>query len=334
MTTVSVIPTSKALGADVRGVSLAEEIEDASFRAILDAWSRHLVLRFRGQQLSDPQLERFSAHLGVLERAPQYTAGTEVTVKSDFVAVISNVVSNGKPIGDLGNAEALWHTDMSYNEIPPMASALYALEVPPTGGETGFCNMYLAYESLPAPLKRRVEGLRCKHDYSRNSAGGLRRGQPEFTTPRNAPGAVHPMVRTHPVTGRDALFLGRRLNAYIVGLEPDESEALLDTLWAHATKPEFTWYQEWQVGDLILWDNRCAMHRRNAFDGSQRRIMHRTQIAGEPDFSRLQTASAKLARAHAPISGLVRQLSNQRRQTGAQRLRAREDACRLCRGFK
>ena len=201
---------------------------------------------------------------------------------------------NGKPIGDLGNSEALWHTDMSYNDVPPMASALYALEIPPTGGETGFCNMYLAYENLPAPLKERAESLQCKHDSSRNSTGGLRRGQPENTTPRDAPGAVHPLVRTHPVTGRNALFLGRRLNAYIVGLDPQESESLLDTLWAHATKPEYTWYQEWRLGDLILWDNRCVMHRRNAFDGTQRRIMHRTQLGGDrPVFSHARaTASA------------------------------------------
>jgi taurine dioxygenase len=294
MTTVSVIPSGKALAADIRGIDLAKEMDTATFKAILDAWSNHLVLRFRGQKLSDPELERFSARFGQLDRAPLYTAGTVVTVKSDFVTVISNVVMNGKPIGDLGNAEALWHTDMSYNELPPMASALYALEIPASGGETGFCNMYLAYENLPGDLKRRVETLQCKHDISRNSVGGLRRGQPENTTPRDAPGAVHPLVRTHPVTGRNALFLGRRLNAYIMGLEPEESEALLDTLWAHATRPEYTWYQEWQLGDLILWDNRCVMHRRNPFDGGERRIMHRTQLAGDkPVFARArETASA------------------------------------------
>ena len=294
MGAVSVIPSGKALAADVRGVNLSKKLDDATLKLIVDAWSQHLVLRFRGQRLSDPQLEQFTARLGVLDRAPQYTAGTEVTVKSEFVAVISNVMQNGKPIGDLGNAEALWHTDMSYNEVPPMASALYALEIPPKGGETGFCNMYLAYETLPAALKRRVECLQCKHDSSRNSTGGLRRGQPEVTTPRDAPGAVHPIVRTHPVTGRNALFLGRRLNGYIMGLAPQESEALLDELWAHATKPELTWYQEWQVGDLILWDNRCAMHRRNAFDGSQRRIMHRTQLVGDkPVYLRAQAARAE-----------------------------------------
>jgi taurine dioxygenase len=281
MSTVSVIPSGKALAAEVRGVDLSKKLDDATFKLIVDAWSQYLVLRFRAQNLTDPQLEQFSARFGVLDRAPQYAAGTAVTVKSDFVTVISNVVEDGKPIGDLGNAEALWHTDMSYKKVPPMASALYALEIPPSGGETGFCNMYLAYETLPVALNRRIDGLQCKHDSSRNSTGGLRGGQPEVTTPRDAPGAVHPLVRTHPITGRNALFLGRRLNAYIMGLDQRESDALLDELWAHATTPKLTWYQEWQLGDLILWDNRCVMHRRNAFDGSQRRIMHRTQIAGD-----------------------------------------------------
>jgi taurine dioxygenase len=295
MGTISVVPSGKGIGADVGGVDLSTELSDATVKSIVDAWSQNLVLRFRGQKLSDPQLERFSSRIGVPDRAPVYTAGTEVTVQSDFVTVISNVLLNGKPIGDLGNSEALWHTDMSYNEIPPMASALYALEIPSAGGETGFCNMYAAYENLPPALKKRVETLQCKHDASRNSTGGLRRGMPADTTPRDAPGAVHPMVYTHPVTGRNALFLGRRLFAYIPGLEPEMSEALLDEIWAHATKPEFTWYQEWRVGDLILWDNRCVMHRRNEFDAAERRIMHRTQLAGTRPVYVKARASAQAA---------------------------------------
>ena len=284
MATISVTPSGKALGADVSGVDLSANFDHATFKTMLDAWSDHLVLRFRGQHLSDSQLEAFSARFGVPDKAPVYTAGTEVTVTSPNVTVISNVMKNGKPIGDLGNSEALWHTDMSYNDIPPMASALYALEIPKSGGETGFCNMYVAYERLPVALKKRIENLECKHDASRNSTGGLRGGMPANTTPRDAPGAVHPIVRTHPVTGRNALFLGRRLYAYIPGLEPADSEALLDQLWEHAAEPENTWYQEWKVGDLILWDNRCVMHRRNSFDAAERRIMHRTQLAGDKPF--------------------------------------------------
>jgi taurine dioxygenase len=170
---------------------------------------------------------------------------------------------------------------MSYNPEPPSASVLYALEIPPAGGDTGFTNMYLAYETLPDELKRAVEGRVCKHDASRNSVGELRRGFSEVTDPRETPGAEHPLVRTHPVTGRKALFLGRRRNAYVPGLSLPESEALLDRLWAHATRPELTWYQVWKIGDLIMWDNRCTMHRRDAFDPTSRRVMHRTQIRGD-----------------------------------------------------
>ena len=292
---IKVIPSGKALTADIEGVDLGKPLDDRTLESIISAWSEHLVLRFRGQQLTDPQLERFSARLGQLDAAPVYTAGTRVDVDSDFVTVISNVKVDGKPIGDLGDGESLWHTDMSYNPIPPMASALYALEIPTSGGETGFCNMYRAYESLPGDLKRRIDGLQCKHDASRNSTGGRRGDYPDVASPKEAPGAVHPLVRTHPTTGRDALFLGRRLNAYIMGLELEDSEALLDELWAHATQDALTWYQEWQTGDLVLWDNRCVMHRRNAFDGSQRRIMHRTQIAGDKPVRTPRQASVHAA---------------------------------------
>jgi taurine dioxygenase len=283
---IMVRPSGKALGADVEGVDLSRPLDDASFAAILDAWSEHLVLRFRGQRLADPDLERFSARLGPLDKAPTYSKGVRVDVDSDYVTVISNVVIDGKPIGDLGNAEALWHTDMSYNPVPPMASVLYSLEIPPVGGATGFCNMYRAYETLPEPLKARVSTLRCVHDASTNSVGGRRGDYAEVTDVRQTPGARHPLVVTHPVTGRDCLFLGRRRNAYLVGLELDDSERLLDALWAHCAKPELHWYQEWQVGDLILWDNRCTMHRRDAFDPMSRRVMHRTQIGGAVPVSR------------------------------------------------
>ena len=285
--TLSIRPSGRALAADVEGVDLSRPLDAATFESIRRAWHEHLVLRFRGQRLSDPDLERFSAMFGRLDRAPTYSKGVRVDVHSDFVTVISNVVVDGKPIGDLGNAESLWHTDMSYNDAPPMASALYSLEIPPTGGATGFCNMYLALETMPAPLRERIATLRCVHDASTNSVGGRRGDYAEVTDPRQAPGARHPMVVTHPETGRDALFLGRRRNAWIVGLELAESERLLDEVWAHCTKPELCWYQDWRVGDLILWDNRCTMHRRDEFDPTTRRIMHRTQIAGAAPRSRL-----------------------------------------------
>ncbi|MBV8775646.1 MAG: TauD/TfdA family dioxygenase [Alphaproteobacteria bacterium] len=272
-------PTGAALAADIEGVDLAGPLSPETIAEIKQAWGDHLVLRFRGQHLSDDDLMRFSRHFGELDHAP-IAAGSAPDAR-DYVMVISNVVENGVAIGQLGAYEAIWHTDMSYIAEPPMASALYSLEVPASGGDTGFCNMYRALESLPAELRRAIEGKTCIHDASRNSAGELRRGYADTTDATQTVGAEHPIVRTHPATGRKALFLGRRRNAYIPGLSLADSEALLDALWAQAVRDEFTWYQQWRVGDLILWDNRCVMHRRDAFDPDARRVMHRTQIKGD-----------------------------------------------------
>ncbi|HZT86727.1 MAG TPA: TauD/TfdA family dioxygenase [Stellaceae bacterium] len=276
---IEVRPTGAALGADIEGVDLAADLAPETMAAIERAWADHLVLRFRGQRLSDDDLMRFSRRFGELDLAP-ISAGSSPD-KRDYVMVVSNVVENGQAIGQLGAYEAVWHTDMSYIDEPPRASALYALEVPPSGGDTGFSNMYRAYEMLPAALRERIATLRCRHDASRNSAGELRRGFVDAPDASQTVGAEHPLVRTHPMTGRKALFLGRRRNAYIPGLKLAESEALLDELWDYATRPELAWYQQWRPGDLVLWDNRCVMHRRDAFDPATRRIMHRTQIKGD-----------------------------------------------------
>jgi taurine dioxygenase len=277
---VAVKPTEAALAADIEGIDLAGSLTPEIAAAIKEAWGEHLVLRFRGQRLSDDDLLRFSRQFGELDWAP-IAAANDAPEGREYVMVVSNVVENGQAIGQLGAYEAIWHTDMSYVAEPPMASALYSLEVPPEGGDTGFCNMYLAYDTLAPELRRQVEGRLCRHDASRNSAGELRRGFVDATDASQTIGAEHPIVRTHPVTGRRALFLGRRRNAYIPGLPLAESEALLDALWAHATHEKFTWYQQWRRGDLILWDNRAVMHRRDAFDPATRRIMHRTQIKGD-----------------------------------------------------
>ena len=198
--------------------------------------------------------------------------------------MISNIIEGGRALGALGSYESDWHTDMSYKEECPSASILYALEVPPVGGNTSFADMHAAYESLPADLRAAVARKLCKHDSSRNSAGELRKGFAEVINPRDAPGAVHPIVRTHPETRRPALFLGRRRNAYIMGMEVGESERLLDRLWVHAIRPEICWTQIWNAGDLVMWDNRRVMHRRDALDEKHRRLMHRTQVKGERPF--------------------------------------------------
>ncbi|HEV7800564.1 MAG TPA: TauD/TfdA family dioxygenase [Burkholderiales bacterium] len=276
---VKVIPTDKPVGADIAGVDVAQ-LSDAEFKVIFDAWMKHNVLRFRGQNLTKEQLLAFSARFGELDKAPINIKGEPWIAGYPNLAVMSNVMVDGKPVGSLGYGEAVWHTDMSYNDVTPSAAILYGLEVTKTGGETGFMSMYDAYETLPAELKAAIEDKQIKHDASRNSAGELRKGYKEFTDPREAPGAVHPIVIRHPITNRRALFLGRRPAGYIVGLPLEESEALLDRLWAHATQEQNAWHQKWSVGDLLIWDNRCVMHKRTAFDPNERRFMLRTQIKG------------------------------------------------------
>lgn len=274
-----IIPSGQALGAEIRNLDL-RNLSDSEFDSIHDAWLNHLVVLLRAQQLTDEDLIRFSRRLGNLDWAPVQETGRRFVEGHPEIYVVSNVIENGVPIGSLGAGEAVWHTDMSYLETPPKASLLYALEVPRAGGNTYFCNMYLAYEHLPASLKRRASGLQVKHDGTYNSGGYVRQGLTAVNDPVTSPGAYHPLVVTHPETGRRALYLGRRRNAYLGGLSLVESEALLDELWSYATRDEIVWHNEWQAGDVVLWDNRCTMHRRDPFDPQSRRILHRAQIQG------------------------------------------------------
>lgn len=279
-TDIEVTPLSPALGGDVHGVDIAD-IDDATFAAVHDAFLRCQVLRFRDQPLDDQALVAFSRRLGVLDEAPPNENGKRHVEGQPEILVISNVVENGREIGSLGAGEAVWHTDMSYLPMPPMASVLHAHEVPATGGDTGFLDMYAALQTMPAALRARVEDLCIKHDGTTNSAGYLREGEAETVDVTRSRGHAHPIICRHPETGREVLYLGRRHRAWVVGMPLAESEALLDELWAHVVQPRFIWTQQWRAGDLLMWDNRCTMHRRDAFDPSARRVMHRTQIRGQ-----------------------------------------------------
>jgi taurine dioxygenase len=270
------------LGAEVTGVDTSKPLPQADIDAIEDAWRERLVVVFHDQSLTDPELIAFSKNFGELDPPGPNPFGEPFLKQHPELNVISNVVENGKAIGNLGDGEAVWHADMTYVEVPPKAAMLHALEVPPpeAGGNTYFANMFAAYDALPAELKQAVEGKVAIHDASRNSAGMLRKGYKEVTDVRQTVGARHPLVRTDPATGRKALFLGRRPNAYVVGLSVEESGALLDALWAHATQPRFAMCHEWRVGDLLMWNNLSVLHRRDPFDPTTRRVMHRSQIKG------------------------------------------------------
>jgi taurine dioxygenase len=277
---VTILPTGKALGAEIQGVDL-RTVDTADFAGIYRAWLDHSVLLFRGQNLTDEDLIAFSERFGDLDWAPVQESGRRFVEGHPEIYVVSNVMENGAPIGSLGAGEATWHTDMSYLPDPPKASILYSLEVPPSGGNTYFNSMYRAYEFLPDAVKKRIEGKTLKHDGTYNSGGYVRQGITAIDDPLSSPGTYHPLVCMHPETKRRVLYLGRRRNAYIEGLSLQESESLLDELWSHANREELEWHNEWRVGDLVLWDNRCTMHRRDPFDASSRRVMHRTQIKGE-----------------------------------------------------
>ena len=277
---ISIKSLDAALGAEISGVDLSEPVAQADIDAIEDAWRKRLVVVFHGQSLSDPQLLAFSRRFGDLDPPGPNPYGEPFNKQHPEINVISNVVEAGKPIGNLGDGEAVWHADMTYVDVPPKAAMLYSLEVPPGGGNTYFADMFAAYDTLPADLEKAVEGKVAVHDASRNSAGMLRKGYKEVTDVRETVGARHPLVRTDRQTGRRALFLGRRPNSYVLGLDVAESEALLDAVWAHATQPRFAMCHEWKVGDLLMWNNLSVLHRRDPFDPKSRRVMHRTQIKG------------------------------------------------------
>ena len=276
----TVVPSGAACGAEIRGMDLTN-MDDAAFKTVLDALRDHLVVRIRGQKLQHADLVALGKRFGELEPPGMSIIGKPYIDDYPDILVISNIVENGQPQGNLGAGEASWHTDMSYRDRPISFAILNAVELPPSGGNTYFANQYLAYDRLPAELKKKLEGRMLIHDETYNSAGQMRKGFKEVTDPREAPGARHPVFRTHPVTGKKALYLGRRLNANIIGLPLEESERLLDELWAHASRPEFAWGHEWQMGDVLIWDNRCLIHRRDAFDPSTRRKLTRVQIKGQ-----------------------------------------------------
>ena len=274
--------SNKSLGGEIVGLDISKKLTHDQTNFINESWNERLVLVFKKQNLDDPKLIDFSKNFGELDPPGPNPYGITFLPEFPEINVISNVKNEqGTPIGNLGDGEAVWHADMTYLELPPKAGILYALEVPENQGNTHFANMTLAYSDLSDAIKEKIDGKILIHDSAHNSAGMLRKGYSEVDNPTETPGARHPMVIKDQSTNKKLLFLGRRPHAYIVGLEIEESENLLDEIWKHATQEKYTWTQKWEKGDLLMWKNLNVLHKRDAFDPNTRRVMHRTQLKGE-----------------------------------------------------
>lgn len=273
---LKVKPLTPAIGAEIVGLDLRHPVDEALFSLILDAWHQHCVLLFRDQDLSEEEQVQFAERFGPLARI--HTG--QFATRNPAVMLISNIREDGKPIGALPDGEMHFHSDQCYQEKPATGSMLYAIEIPSKGGDTLFANAYLAYETLPESIKRRIDGKKAFNAYDYDSASTKRGGE----VSNDAPSYVHPVVRTHPATGRKALYVNRLMTQRIEGLPAAESEELLNFLFAHQERPEFIYGHVWRPGDLLLWDNRCALHARTDFSPGERRLLRRVTILGEKPF--------------------------------------------------
>ena len=280
---IEVLTLSDVMGAEIWGVDLSEDLDSATLDAIQRAWLENCLIVVRNQQLDDGDLVRFSRYFGELTMGPNMAWQPKEGREHPEIFVISNVVQNGHPIGFLGDTELSWHTDQCHTELPPKATTLHAREIPEDGsGDTGYMNMYAMLEALPSELRRRIDGLQLKHEAGHTLQGEVRFGLDEgkVINIENAPGPVHPLVRTHPETGRKAIYVGSHTRE-IEGWDFHESRTLIDSLIEHSTQPEFIYQHKWNAGDMVLWDNRSAMHRGLAFEDQKvKRRLHRTTIAG------------------------------------------------------
>ncbi len=277
---LSISPVQGRFVARVTGVDLSQPLEDACFARIHEAMLAHSILVFSDQQLSNEQHIAFSRRFGELEI---HTAKHWLLPDFPQILVLSNRGENGtKPIV---NGGAYWHSDMTYKAEPPMGSLLYAIEVPPEGGDTLFADMYAAYESLDGETRAEIEGLEAVHRYGDRYSAMARedKDRPPLTPEQLAavPDVVHPVVRTHPETGRKALFVNEGFTIGIAGTPEVAGKALLDRLFRHSVESSRIYSHRWRPGDLVMWDNRCTMHRATGYDSRHARAMHRTTVQGD-----------------------------------------------------
>jgi taurine dioxygenase len=304
-----VAPTGAALGAEVRGIDLTR-LDDARFGRLHRAWLDHVLLVFRGQSMRAADLVNLIRRFGtpvtssnLHQRSLDERAGNRLLNLPPEVTVVSNVQEGGKSVGILGDGEVVWHSDFSFKEKPTAARMLVAMEVPSQelGGHTYFLNCYAAYDALPPDMKKRVSGRTVKQANIIDTAMKLRPGARLDDDVRTTPGPSHPIIATHPETGCNLLFLGRRHGAYVNGCSLEESEALLNELWSHCTQARFCYEHRWAAGDVVVWDNRATLHRRDAFDPGSRRVLYAAQVEGHRPYE----APDALSRPPHPRAGLA-----------------------------
>ncbi len=276
---------SPALGAEIVGVDLREDLSEQTVAGILEAWHDNLVLLFRDQSLSEEDQVRFAQHFGVLQKRTRPAAArneASLIKYPELTMLVSNIRENGKLIGSLPDGEMHFHSDQCYLEKPAKGTFLYAIEVPSQGGDTLFLNMYMAYETLPSELRARVDGRKALNAYLYNSTTrGINGSKLDFAA---HPHFVQPIVRTHPDTHRKALYVNRLMTWTIEGLDQKEGSTLLDQLFAHIEQDQFIYAHRWRIGDLVLWDNRCTLHARTDFSDKERRLLRRHVVQGDRAF--------------------------------------------------
>jgi taurine dioxygenase len=281
---LAVRPLSLALGAEVVGIDLREDLSPATMADIVDVWHEHLIILFRNQTLSEDEQIRFARHFGELQQRSRPAAARPegALAKYPETMLVSNIRENGKLIGSLPDGEMHFHSDQCYVERPAKGTFLYAMEIPSEGGDTLFINMYKAYETLPAEIKAAVDGRKALNAYLYDST--TRESNGAKLDLSQHPHYVQPIVRTHDATRRKALYVNRLMTRTVEGMDETAGEALLGKLFDHIEQDQFIYAHKWRVGDLILWDNRCTLHARTDFSNRERRMLRRCVVRGERAF--------------------------------------------------